>query len=419
MRLPFLKILFLLLVSLQLPGLVFSAAPANDAFASAVVLSGTFDNANADTTDATRESGEPGQTGHFTLWYKWTAPFDGRATFNLEPNLGSNFSDGRVTVWQGTAIHNLNRVAQESEDQGTILVPSIPVKKGTAFYFCVGHPTNSTLEQGPFSVNVLLDRTTDLDGKNLQKATSHNDLVSKVVALGGGNATGITYALDAVVREPGEPARNPNYSSWWKWKAPYDGKLTLSLAGSELGSNLNKARSLVVYDSPFFSKMKERGPIGYSGTTKGLPDDLKVDVKKDRTYYIAAGVGTFNTSTKKLVGGTTPSDMPNRVLTLTHKRAKAQIRIVRPKGTTGYTLSAIGKISYPDQVVKAKWVISGRSYWQSTNRVRNQITRKLRARGAPSSELRRLAVKAYIYGPGGKLIDSDTKYTKSRYLNYR
>ncbi|MFL5891349.1 MAG: hypothetical protein ACJ75I_01260 [Solirubrobacterales bacterium] len=59
--------------------------PQNDQFANAELLTGASGQANGDNVSATTETGEPshaGATNAQSIWYRWTAPMGGRATFN-------------------------------------------------------------------------------------------------------------------------------------------------------------------------------------------------------------------------------------------------------------------------------------------------------------------------------------------------
>src|SRR4051794_2910328 len=59
------------------------AAPGNDAFASAQILSGSGATASGTNVLATKEAGEPnhnGNAGGASVWYSWTAPANIAAT---------------------------------------------------------------------------------------------------------------------------------------------------------------------------------------------------------------------------------------------------------------------------------------------------------------------------------------------------
>ncbi|HEX8557339.1 MAG TPA: NF038122 family metalloprotease [Pyrinomonadaceae bacterium] len=79
-----------------------SGPPVNDNFQSAVILTGANGTVNGDSTGATKQSGEPtnpaSAVGGRSVWYFWTAPASGTATFDTE---GSAF-DTILAVYTGS-----------------------------------------------------------------------------------------------------------------------------------------------------------------------------------------------------------------------------------------------------------------------------------------------------------------------------
>ena len=89
------------------------AAPANDNFVNAVTLQGATGTAQGTNVNAGTEAGEPtgGTSGGRSVWYKWTAPATGTATFDTT---GSDF-DTTLAVFNGTAIGQLSLVAENDD----------------------------------------------------------------------------------------------------------------------------------------------------------------------------------------------------------------------------------------------------------------------------------------------------------------
>jgi hypothetical protein len=88
--------------------LAWSPPPPNDAFASAILLTGangTVTGTNVNATDQSA-SGEP--AGENSVWYKWTAPSNGTAHFHI----GMDWLT--IDVYTGTAINALTRIATSS-----------------------------------------------------------------------------------------------------------------------------------------------------------------------------------------------------------------------------------------------------------------------------------------------------------------
>lgn len=92
-----------------------AAAPANDNFAGAQVLSGAAGSASGSNVGATKETGEPnhaGNAGGASIWYRWTAPLSGTATFDTS---GSSF-DTLLAIYTGSAVNALTTIASNDND---------------------------------------------------------------------------------------------------------------------------------------------------------------------------------------------------------------------------------------------------------------------------------------------------------------
>ncbi len=90
-----------------------NAAPANDNFDDAMVLTGTSGTAaTVNNFKATKETGEtlPQSTDH-SVWYEWTAPFAGVAVFDT---FGSGF-DTVLGVMKGSGLDNLTTVVSNDD----------------------------------------------------------------------------------------------------------------------------------------------------------------------------------------------------------------------------------------------------------------------------------------------------------------
>jgi hypothetical protein len=94
---------------------VASAAPPNDNFANAEVLSGNSDQATGSNIDATGEPGEPNHSGYpgnrRSVWYSWQAPASGAVAVDT---CGSNF-DTFLAAYTGTAVNALSVVASDDD----------------------------------------------------------------------------------------------------------------------------------------------------------------------------------------------------------------------------------------------------------------------------------------------------------------
>jgi hypothetical protein len=121
-------------------GLNFQAGlqpPANDNFASRLLLSGSGIITHATNTWATKEPAEPyhaGNCGGHSLWWKWTAPANGTLTVST---VGSDF-DTVLAVYTGSAITSLTLVANDDDSGGNrTSLATFVVAPGTTYQIAV------------------------------------------------------------------------------------------------------------------------------------------------------------------------------------------------------------------------------------------------------------------------------------------
>ena len=90
------------------------AAPPNDEFATAAVLTGERATATGTNFEATKEAGEPnhaGDVGGHSVWWRWTAPTDGAVTIET---CGSSF-DTVMGVYTGDVVSALTTVVANDD----------------------------------------------------------------------------------------------------------------------------------------------------------------------------------------------------------------------------------------------------------------------------------------------------------------
>jgi len=202
-----------------------SAAPANDDFANAETITGLSGVANGSTAGATKEAGEPNHAdfpGGASVWYRWTAPASGRATFET---CGSGF-DTLLAVYMGSALSALAPVA--SNDQGKCFGGSSSDQSSVAFLVTAGTV---------YSVAI------DGFGTAAQGATSlywnltpppANDEFGDAETIGGhtGSLTGTTVGATKQMGEPNHAGLAGGASVWYGWTAPASGRVSFETCGS-------------------------------------------------------------------------------------------------------------------------------------------------------------------------------------------
>src|SRR3954454_14952732 len=99
------------------------AAPGNDDFASAIVLSGAAGRVTGTNIDATLESGEqaPCDGGIHTVWYRWRAPATGRVEWDTS---GADF-DTVLSAFVGDQVDSLIPVACNDTDITCTIPPCL------------------------------------------------------------------------------------------------------------------------------------------------------------------------------------------------------------------------------------------------------------------------------------------------------
>jgi hypothetical protein len=95
--------------------IVATVGPPNDNFANAQLISGSSGTVNGTNTFASRETGEPtfpaGTGGGRSVWYNWTAPGTGQATFDT---IGSDY-DTILAIYTGSPVNALNNLAANDD----------------------------------------------------------------------------------------------------------------------------------------------------------------------------------------------------------------------------------------------------------------------------------------------------------------
>ena len=179
-------------------------SPAHDNFASAKSITGAT---GKDSSNNNRSTGEPGEPNHGSIpdrsvWYTWTAPESGTASFNTRE---SNF-DTVVAAYTGTAIASLVQKASNDQFNGT---------NQSKITFAVVSGTTYKIAVDGFS------STTGNIGLQWTIAAPANDNFASPVALTGtyyGTKTGTS------VRSTGEPGELDYHggaaadnSVWYTW----------------------------------------------------------------------------------------------------------------------------------------------------------------------------------------------------------
>jgi hypothetical protein len=249
--------------------------PANDSFAAATIVSGTSGGVAGSSQWATVEPGEPSpldrayQQPPATVWYRWTAPINGTASFwvqsyALRPIIG---------VYTGSSLDQLNPLLTTRVEQ---------LDDGTRTTFPVAAGVN-------YAVQV---QGSDELGAPFQMIWStarppHDDLADALPLSGargvspGGDWRATTIRATAEPGEPNhDPGRSPGATTWFRWTAPATGPVRFSVADTDV-DNLLAAYSGTGYDSL----------VQLARTDWDFYHDLHFDAVAGQTYFVVADTG--------------------------------------------------------------------------------------------------------------------------------
>ncbi len=199
------------------------AAPANDAFTDAQVLSGPSGTVAGSTLDATVEPNEPdhgggGPSSGGSVWYQWTAPATGPIAFDT---CESDF-DSLLGIYTGTSVDALTVVVQDDDGCGVALggIATFDATAGTTYAIAVdgffGAQGAFTLVWGP------------PPPPPPPPTPPANDRFADAEVISGlsGEVTGTNVGA---AKEPGEPDHagvpgGGGASVWYAWVAPAGGE---------------------------------------------------------------------------------------------------------------------------------------------------------------------------------------------------
>jgi len=198
------------------------AAPPNNNFASAAVLTGSAAGSTGKTHLGTKEAGEPnhaGNAGGKSVWYRWTATATGPVTVSTE---GSDF-DTLLAVYTGTAVNGLAPVASNDDADVGILTSRLTFSA-----------TNGTIYR------IAVDGKDGVVG-SLQIAINPavNDMFAAARVVTGTTGT-LTGSSHGATIETGEPAHagTGGRSLWFNWTAPSAGEASFDTEGSSFDTVL-------------------------------------------------------------------------------------------------------------------------------------------------------------------------------------
>jgi Bacterial Ig domain len=212
------------------------AAPANDDFANAEVLSGTSDSASGTNVEATKEEGEPDHAGHSggaSVWYQWEAPESGTAVIDT---CASDF-DTLLGVYTGSAVGALGEVTSNDDDEGSTCSEAgnsygsrvtFEAHAGTTYRIAVDGYGGAT---GAVGLSLELEPG--------PPPPANDDFANAEVLSGtSGSASGTNVAASKQSGEPNHAGNPGGASVWYEWEAPEDGVAFIDTCASDFDTLL-------------------------------------------------------------------------------------------------------------------------------------------------------------------------------------
>jgi hypothetical protein len=237
------------------------AAPPNDNFANATLITGPSGSLTGTNAGASREPGEPnhaGVPGGRSVWYRWTAPADGAAIFDV---CRGDF-DTLLGVYTGPDVAHLTAIASDDDSCDIRSSVRFTALAGTTYYVAVDGYGGLT---GNFTLS--------------WRGTMGNDDFASAQALG---VSGSLQASNVgATKEPGEPDHagdSGGASIWYSWSAPTDGVATFDVCGSDFDT------MLAVYTGADVAHLTM---IARDDDACAPQSRVTFDVLRGTTYYVA------------------------------------------------------------------------------------------------------------------------------------
>ncbi|MXW54155.1 MAG: S8 family serine peptidase [Gammaproteobacteria bacterium] len=183
--------------------------PPNDDFANAITLDGESGDVSGHNLGATIEPGETYGQLAASVWYRWTAPEDGRWEFQA---LDAQVI--HVLVFSGNSVGDLRMVSGIAPPGQSV---SVAASAGETYHIMIASPDAYS---GGWKFDELKWEKTD-DSSNGQDLFSDRSLLQSRESGSAQVSTSSSYGV-----EPHEPLSTGIQTGWRKWNAPSDGKFT-------------------------------------------------------------------------------------------------------------------------------------------------------------------------------------------------
>lgn len=252
------------------------SAPANDNFASAILMTGYSDSESGTTVGATGEyddrgAGFSGPTGESTntVWYKWIPPQTGKILLILTGN-----SSLYTSVWRGTTLAGLVQVENMICDGGDTI--ALQVEGGVTYYFKV---EGGGGYEGTFTIAFQMANVSP---------PANDDPSNAIVISAVTGVTNITTPTEGALWDSSGPyagdfvtEADENGTLWWKFNT-----------GDELGSVILQALSETVVNGLSATTTRAELVKGSNIATAvivagvNVGQSIEVSLERNETYWV-------------------------------------------------------------------------------------------------------------------------------------
>ncbi|HEX8551181.1 MAG TPA: S8 family serine peptidase [Abditibacteriaceae bacterium] len=225
------------------------AAPPNDLFANSTVLDpATGGSATGTNVGANLETGEFDPTygrGLSSIWYSWTAPTNGVATFST----AGSAIDTVLTVSTGAVVNALTQVDINDDDAALNGLKTSRVRftavAGTTYRIRIDNAGYATSEA---SIGFPATHGTIKLAWTFAGAPA-NDLFTNAQTLttANGQVSGTNVGANVETGEFDPTYGSGGESVWYRWTAPATGRVTFSTQGSKTSAGLDYNTDLAVF----------------------------------------------------------------------------------------------------------------------------------------------------------------------------
>lgn len=223
-----------------------AAPPSNDNKANAQVLTGDTASVTTSNVEATKETGESAER---TLWWRWTAPANGRLLLDC---VGSAATYLKIDVFLSDGSGNTTGFIAGTNTSGSSTPSLSPaVSAGTTYFIRTGSSSTGLARTGSVLLGLSLNRGSVIGTLPIaHAATIANDSFAQRITLSGNVVAALGYTGSAT-NEAGEPSSSGYRTLWWQYRPSQNGRLTISSTNSDhdypkiaayLGSTINNLR---------------------------------------------------------------------------------------------------------------------------------------------------------------------------------